>query len=98
MSDSWEREKSYLFDFFCQYYIEHNEIPSLVECKDNYRNDTGYSKTGAKREYRFEEIYEWMLNYFNPEKINKKRKTGIYLKNDYIDDIKKRNHSQIFRN
>lgn len=89
ITDSWDRENKYLFDFFSKYYKENNEIPLLSECKCNYRKDTGYLKTGTKRENRFKEHYEKMVNYFNPKKLKKKRKAGIYVKNDYVEDIKK---------
>jgi hypothetical protein len=98
MTNSWEREMNYVFDFFCQYYKEYQEIPSLIECKDNYKKNTGYSKTSSKRENRFKEIYEWMVNYFDPEKLKKKRKPGIYVKHDYVEDIKKQYTKQQLRN
>lgn len=89
IADSWEREREYLFYYFTKYYQQHKKTPSQSMCYQNYLTDTGYTKTDADREGRFKIQYDNMLGYFDPDKVRSSRKYGIYIKGDYMEDLKR---------
>lgn len=88
MEDSFEREHKFLLRYIRDYYKEYNQIPTVEICRTEYLRTTNYNKLGQKREMRFQGTYDYVIKTFDPAKLKKKRKTGIFVKNDYIEDVK----------
>lgn len=89
MEDSLRRELNFLLEHIREYYKIYNQTPSVEVCRIEYLLTTNYNKFGEKREKRFHDTYDYVIKTFDPAKMKKKRKTGIFVKNDYIEDIQK---------
>lgn len=87
-TNSMEAEREYILKHIREYYKEHNELPTLEQSYQSYKNDTGYCKIGEGREERFAGIYQYCRKGFDSKKIVKKRPVGIYYKKDYVHDLK----------